>query len=51
MGIMVALFFLNSATNTIIIKIIIFILNGKQNRRNIVQIISIDNQEVITTKK
>ena len=29
----------------------IFFLNGKQNRRKIVQIISIDNQVVITTKK
>ena len=28
-----------------------FFLNGKQNRQNIVQIISIDNQVVITTKK
>ena len=28
-----------------------FFLNGKQNHRNIVQIISIDNQVVITTTK
>ena len=33
------------------IPIKFFFLNGKQNRRNIVQIISIDNQVVITTKK